>query len=220
MSKLCKKNYIGQKFTFLTVIANWDIVKKVGCFKVPHLLCKCDCGSIKYANLNSLINGRVVKCNTKGRHERVNQEALYKTWSSMKTRCYNNKHKSFNRYGGRGITVCKEWKDNFFLFKEWALNNNWEKGLQIDRINNNGNYDPSNCRVVTRSENMRNSGRARYINYNDQRLSLSNWADILGTRVGVLMDRLATGWTEIETVSTPIRKRKKSEGIFPINIGI
>lgn len=80
---------------------------------------------------------------------------LYGKWKSIHERCFNSNHKKFPRYGGRGISVCKEW-DNYLPFKKWALSLNWKKGMEIDRINNNNNYSPTNCRFVTRAENCQN----------------------------------------------------------------
>lgn len=79
---------------------------------------------------------------------------IYNSWTGMRQRCTNKKNPKFNRYGGRGIKVCEEWNDAN-TFKEWALKNGWEKGKQIDRIDNDGDYEPSNCRWVSVSENSR-----------------------------------------------------------------
>lgn len=92
---------------------------------------------------------------------RKTRHPLYFTWHDMKNRCNNNNYKFFHRYGGRGISVCDKWKDDFNSFYNWALKNKWKKGLQIDRINNNGNYEPSNCRFVTGKVNIRNSTGAK-----------------------------------------------------------
>ena len=82
---------------------------------------------------------------------------VYKVWKKMKSRCYNPNHIRYCDWGGRGIRVGKEWKHNAGAFCKWALSNGWETGLTIDRIENDGNYEPSNCRFITRSENGRNT---------------------------------------------------------------
>lgn len=81
---------------------------------------------------------------------------LYGVWCDIKARCYNKAHKQYKDYGGRGIIVCNEWKGSFTSFKKWALPL-WKKGLEIDRIDNDGNYEPSNCHFVTHTENMHNT---------------------------------------------------------------
>jgi hypothetical protein len=81
---------------------------------------------------------------------------LHKKWRSMKNRCNNSNEKRYYDYGGRGIKVCDEWNDDYIKFKDWALKNGYNEKLQIDRINNNGNYEPSNCRWVTQQQNVFN----------------------------------------------------------------
>jgi hypothetical protein len=85
---------------------------------------------------------------------------LYSIWTGMKKRCHYPRHKYFYNYGGRGISVCEMWRTSFAVFQEWALANGYQPTLTIDRINVNGNYEPSNCRWATRSEQERNKWRA------------------------------------------------------------
>lgn len=82
--------------------------------------------------------------------------SLYSVWRSMKARCYNSNNKVYKNYGGKGITVFDEWKNNPILFIRWNLSNGWERGLCIDRINNEGNYHPSNCQFITRLKSNHN----------------------------------------------------------------
>lgn len=86
----------------------------------------------------------------------IKTNGLYTVWRGMKKRCLNKKNKDFRLYGGRGITICKVWLNNFEVFFRWAKTNGHERGLQIDRINNDGNYEPSNCRFVTLEVNSQN----------------------------------------------------------------
>ena len=79
----------------------------------------------------------------------------------MKTRCYNPKFIYYNNYGGRGIKICDEWLNDFGKFYDWTINNGYKEGLTIDRINNDGNYEPSNCRWITRAEQNRNQRKSK-----------------------------------------------------------
>ena len=87
---------------------------------------------------------------------------IYKVWSSLKDRTLNPKNKNYNNYGGRGITLCEDWKNNFKAFYYWAISNGYLEGLSIDRIDNNGNYEPSNCRWSTRTIQNRNQRISKY----------------------------------------------------------
>ena len=85
---------------------------------------------------------------------RKKETPLYVVWKGMKARCTNKNHNAYKYYGEKGVCVCDEWKFSFLSFSEWCLANNWVKGLHIDRIDSDGNYDPLNCRVVTIQENL------------------------------------------------------------------
>jgi transposase-like protein len=92
---------------------------------------------------------------------RIRTGGLYTVYVNMKSRCYNNKIRLYPRYGGRGITVCREWRESPKAFFEWAMGNGHKKGLRLDRIDNDGNYCPENCRFVTQEINVQNSSRAK-----------------------------------------------------------
>ena len=81
---------------------------------------------------------------------------LYYVWIKMKQRCNNSKDEKFKDYGGRGIIICPEWTNDYTVFRDWALNNGYKEGLQINRIENNGNYEPSNCNFISNEENCQN----------------------------------------------------------------
>ena len=127
----------------------------------------------------------------------------------MQQRCYNPKMHSYPDYGGRGIKISTEWYDEVFKirrienFMRWALSHGYEPGLQIDRINNNGNYEPENCRFVTGLENARNKRNCKPITYNGQTMCLSEWAEKLSVPKYVLKNRLNQGWTLDRVFSTP-----------------
>lgn len=101
---------------------------------------------------------------------------LFNLWQTMKSRCENPKRENFERYGARGITVCKEWHEAK-IFVEWALNNGYKKGLQLDRIDNDKGYLPDNCRFVTPSENSRNRRNTKYLTLNGETKSVVEWCE-------------------------------------------
>lgn len=146
----------GQKFGRLTVIRR---VENKG--KKVMWLCKCDCGGEKIAGGRVMRRGQLKTCGCfdkeriiKGGGSAGNK--LYRLRSYMITRCYNKKAINYKYYGGRGITICDEWLNDFDSFESWCIDNGWKEGLQIDRIDTNGNYDPSNCRFVTSRRNNLN----------------------------------------------------------------
>lgn len=141
------------------------VVKDLGIKNSIHYwLCACDCGGSKVYNSGELGSGRIsCGCAYKDAGKRIrkydggarNHEA-YGVYRGMKERCSNPSYKKYSDYGGRGIKVCQEWLDDVGLFLRWAEENGYEKGLEIDRIDNNNGYSPDNCRFVTRHKNVCN----------------------------------------------------------------
>jgi hypothetical protein len=140
----------------------WTVLEKVeDSRKDSYWLCKCECGtvkSVKGTNLTTNNSTHCKKCTslTHGDSGAYKRTKLYARWINMKARCNNPNATRYENYGGRGITVCQEWQDSFEAFKEWALANGYEENLQINRIDNDGNYCPENCDWVTNTENLRN----------------------------------------------------------------
>ena len=101
---------------------------------------------------------------------------LFNLWQTMKSRCENPKRENYERYGARGIKVCEEWHEAK-NFVEWALNNGYKKGLQLDRIDNNKGYSPENCRFVTATENSRNRRNTKLLTINGETKCVAEWCE-------------------------------------------
>jgi hypothetical protein len=139
---------------------------------------------------------------------------LYRIWKVMKTRCYNKNFYKYPRYGGRGIIVCEEWKTNFVAFRDWALRNGYADNLTIDRIDNNGNYEPLNCRWATNKVQSNNRSSCRLITYNGETHNITEWGEKLGINPLVLGARITRYKWDIQRAFTqPLKKRtlKKKE---------
>lgn len=127
---------------------------------------------------------------------------LMSIWNGIIQRCYNANSESYSNYGGRGIIMCDQWRFSFKNFYDWAINNGWVKGLYFDRIDNDGNYDPSNCRISSRAINNRNTRRNVMITFKGETLCLSDWATRIGISAHALKFRLKK-WTIDEALLTP-----------------
>lgn len=123
------------------------------------------------------------------------KEKLYNTWRGMRARCYNKKDKSYKYYGGRGIEICQEWKDDYKAFKKWAYENGYEEGLTIERKDTNKNYEPSNCCWKTMKEQSNNRRGNINVTYHGKTQTISQWADELGFNYDTLNYRIIeAGW--------------------------
>lgn len=160
VSKINKNKFLkpGMRFGSLTVIGYFPSESKT---KGKHWVCKCDCGSIMRVDPWYLLKKQNQRCNKcVNITHNASKTRLYAVWNAMINRCANPKVKTYHRYGGRGISVCEEWK-NFEAFREWAYENGYDdhadrKLCTIDRINNDGNYEPSNCRWTDMKTQVRN----------------------------------------------------------------
>lgn len=118
----------------------------------------------------------------------------YGTWVGMIWRCYHKEHKAYDNYGGRGISVCDEWKNTPQKFIEWCIENGWKKGLEIDRRNNDGDYCPDNCRIVTRIKNANNRRNNVFVICFGEKLTLAQLARKYNLRYSTVKERNARGW--------------------------
>lgn len=191
------KNILGKRFGRLTVIERVNNDSRGG----SRWLCKCECGNTKEVGYNNLSSGQVKSCGclrreTSGNRNKthgLSRTRLYNIYTHMIDRCYRKTDKRYNDYGGRGITVCEEWLSDFLNFYNWSINNGYEQSLSIDRINNNGNYEPTNCRWVTNKEQCRNYSRNVSLTYNNETHCLIEWSEILGISYHTIKRRYKKG---------------------------
>ena len=139
----------------------------------------------------------------------VEEQNLYSRWSGIKRRCLNKNSPAYKNYGGRGIKICDEWKNSFESFCSWAITNGYKKELSIDRIDVDGNYEPSNCRWATLKEQNNNKRTNINLTYNGESHSLIEWSYILGICKATLSSRLCRGWSTEKTLSTPLNLNYK-----------
>jgi hypothetical protein len=136
-------------------------------------------------------------------HDTRNQIALRR---NMAMRCYDPSNKRWANYGGRGIAVCDEWLRDRRAFYQWCMDAGFRPGLQIDRIDTNGNYEPGNCRFVGAVEQANNTTRNHFIEWQGQRLTVAQWARRLGVRSRALQARLARKWPVERVMTQPFRE--------------
>lgn len=207
----------GQRFGRLTVLKEAGRTSE----RKALWLCHCDCGNNTVVIGTELRQGRTQSCGCY-RKELLNSflkqrimetcdghsmSRLYRIWQQMKMRCYNPNNTNFAYYGGRGIQMCEEWKE-WEQFRIWAIQNGYQEGLTIDRIDVNGNYEPLNCRWVNCIVQANNTTRNVRISYQGEIHTISEWARIIDVPVHVLNSRLRYGWSVERALTEPIHKKK------------
>lgn len=200
-------NVIGRKFGKLTVVERLP--------KNSHgeavWRCICDCGNEHMATSHNLIYGvskqckeckiaQIAQSNTK---HNCKPKRLHEIWTNMKTRCHNPNYELYNRYGGRGITICDEWEKSFNEFRDWALKSGYADDLTLDRIDNDGNYCPENCKWSTRTEQANNRHTNRILVLDGIKDTMANWSRKTGIPYWLIQDRLYSGWSDEKTLLTP-----------------
>lgn len=212
------KDLTGKKINRLTVIKRVDNSR----WNETRWLCKCDCGKEVIATYGKIAYGHTKSCGCLAKDifvknvtkHKLRNTRLYNIWANMKQRCNNPNQKAYKYYGARGIKVCDEWLNSFENFYHWAIKNGYEKHLQkfgnknttIDRIDVNGNYEPSNCKWSTQKEQSLNKTNNHLIKYNNEEHTISEWAIIKNLTKSTIYHRLQRGWSVEKTLTTPLKK--------------
>lgn len=206
---------MGRKFGRLTVIKRAENNGTRATW-----LCKCDCGNELTVIGKNLRNGNTKSCGcyqqdkareTQTRHKGRNTR-LYGVWACMIQRCTNPNNDSYKRYGARGIKVCDDWLD-FGKFQEWAMANGYNPNAKrnectLDRINNNSNYQPDNCRWINIQKQCQNTRKNHNITINGETHCISEWARIYNIKREIIKDRIKRGWDEVKAITTPKLNQK------------
>lgn len=205
------KDLTGRTFGKLTVKERAEDYLSSSGRRRSRWLCNCECGNTAIVLSENLISGRSTSCgcykadiNRKkfGTHLESHGK-LYGVWCGMKSRCYNPNSTYFKRYGGRGIEMHDDWKDNYQSFRSWALENGYKEGLSIDRINNDEGYYPSNCQWVDSVAQANNRSTNRLFTMNGETHNLTEWAKLSGINYKTLYNRIFTaGWDFERAITT------------------
>lgn len=188
------QDYTGQTYNRVTLLS---FSHKRG--KHSYWNCRCSCGNEFTARVDCVISGNTKSCGCLNHEAKVTKHGqartpLYRVYYSMKQRCYNPNDKHYSDYGGRGISICDEWLSDFPAFSKWAYENGYAHGLSIDRIDVNGNYEPSNCRWVTQKVQTRNTRRNTYITISGETKVLKDWCTTFGVNCATACNRIKRGY--------------------------
>lgn len=211
-------HYIGQRhgeITVLNVVYKKGLVKGKETQERAMLECRCDCGRVFYIRPYQFARNEYMSCGCRKRRtpynatHKLSREKLYHIWNCMKRRCSSPKDKKYPDYGARGISVCSEWFNDYLAFRTWALSAGYQEGLSLDRIDNEGNYEPSNCRWTTRKVQQRNRRVTKMATLNGVTKPVAIWCEELGLNLGTVLERIrAKGMTPEEAVMTPIHNQR------------
>ena len=214
----------GQRFGMLTVLGESKEVyidSKRG-WHYKKWDCQCDCGNIvSYRTSELKKKGKAPFPGSCGceRNKNIAQSRtkhgdcrsrLYEIWSGMKKRCYNKNSAAYDYYGGKGVRMCDEWLNSYDHFKEWALNNGYDDRLSIDRIDNDGDYCPENCRWANNYVQSNNKSTNHYIIIDGVTHTMKEWSDIYQMPYYIVIDRINNSkWDPLRALTEPIKSCKK-----------
>lgn len=206
-----KTDITGQKFDRLLVIM---YTGNLNASKKRMVLCRCDCGVEKEMVASNLVSGMSKSCGCLKVEKFKNRvtthgmagKTMYYRWNGMIQRCYNPDHSEYKNYGSRGIKVCDRWRNSVLNYIA-DLGEPPFKGASVDRINNDGDYNPENCKWSTKKEQSVNRRPTRLLSYNGLEMCVSDWERHLGFGLGTLKNRFAQGLSVQQALSIPKRKK-------------
>lgn len=169
--------------------------------------CICDCGTTRTVSSGNLRRGVTHSCGCTHFKHGKKHTRLYNIWGGMKARCYRKSHVWYKRYGGRGITICDEWRDDFKAFYDWAMANGYKENLTIDRIDNNGNYCPVNCTWATEVEQKNNRSNNQTTEINGKTQTIAEWATETGLNYQTVYRRYQRGVRGTDLIRKPVTPR-------------
>lgn len=218
----------GQKFGRLTVIERDierdNIRKAEGKKPKTYWFCKCECGNITSVESVSLRSGATTSCGCYGKEQRLKAQTKHglsgtrikRIYYNMLSRCYNPKTPKFKNHGGREIKVCDEWlgENGFINFVNWAMSNGYDEDLTLDRIDNDGNYSPDNCRWANEEIQHKNRRITLYIEYNGEKKTVQEWSKELGIPENTIYTRYFKGIYTTEEIlyKGKLKRNLKNKG--------
>ena len=204
-------NLVGLKFNRLTVVSRAVVQNP----KNSYWNCKCDCGKFKTVRRQHLISGNVRSCGCYAKEvsskvhtiHGLNGTRAYVVWHGMISRCYKKSADSYYLYGGRGISVCKRWRESVVnFFKDMGEP---KTGMSIERIDNNGDYSPENCKWATLREQMNNKRNNVVLKHKGVSLSMAEWSRKTGIPYSAISGRIRLGWKVKDALTLPVMERVK-----------
>lgn len=184
-------------------------------------LCRCDCGREKEVASRALVGGSTRSCGCLETGKFINGcgaqrhggsgERLYRVWGDMRNRCYDKNRKCYHSYGGRGIRVCDEWLHDYSAFRDWAMSTGYDPNAEpgectLDRIDNDGDYSPGNCRWVPMDVQRLNKQNTWRLEYKGRILTLHDAAKVAGITENTIRDRIKRGWSVERAIEQPARR--------------
>lgn len=204
----------GQRFRRLVVLKTDHIEGR------KYYICQCDCGNTTKASGSALMSGNTGSCGCLMREYRKSgnsnrthgkrHSSEYEIWAAIQQRCKNPNNPAYPRYGGRGITVCERWK-TFAQFLA-DVGERPDPSLTLDRIDNNGNYEPSNCQWATLAQQGSNKRNNRILTFQGKSVTLAEWSRITGIKRTTIDQRLNYGYSVEQALSLPVRVRVRKKG--------